>query len=307
VAVVRLNLVLYLGAYPSPAEVLACFRAFRRRFPVAGTMRWGLPSRFGSVPTTADGADDESWADRMRVESGFFGIRLSVGDYTLNVCGIPASDDGAERASFCEVIVPAAADHEQLARLADDLVAVLPVRSGHGGFSAYASERAGPEPYRQIFAWCQRHFALDVGYVDGFLESTSRRVLGAGWLTVLGRTFTQYLTEHAPQRLETPGIEIRRSPHGLIIRAGDAPILGDVQRGEFPTLMAEVDEFLQPLKAKAWHRTSTISMSGHWWRAQTNDLPGAFTEHRATAAWLARFADPAAFLAVRAAPDDPPT
>ncbi|WP_285689431.1 type VI immunity family protein [Actinoplanes sp. NBRC 103695] len=304
---VRLNLVLYLGAYPSPAEVLACFRAFRRHFPVAGTMRWELPNRFGSYPTTADGPDDESWADRMRVETGMFGIRLSVGDYTLNVCGIPASDDGAERASFCEVIVPADADHEQLARLADDLVAVLPVRSGHGGFSAYASKR-GPEPYNQVFAWCQRFFAIDVGSVDGFLEATSRRVLGAGWLTVLGPTFTQYLTEHTAPQFEASGIDIRRIPHGLIIRAGDAPTLGDIQRGEFPTLMADVDQFLQPLKANSWHRTSMMSIGGgHWWSVQTHDLPGAFTEHRATAAWLARFADPAAFLAARALPADPPT
>jgi hypothetical protein len=296
-AVVRLNLILYLGSYPSQAEVLACFRAFRRHFPVIGAMRWGLPSPFFFSTSTADDPDDESWAEQMYVDAGLFGIRLSVGDYTLNVCGIPPSGDGTERASFCEVIVPADADHEALARLAGDLVAVLPVRSGHGGFSAYAQKHVRPDPYGQVFSWCRRFFGLGVGYLDGFLEFMPGRVLGAGWLTVLGPTFAQYLAERAPLRFESAGITVRGTSGGVIIRAGDAPTLGDVQRGEFPALLAEVEQYLLPLKANGWHRTSTMVKAGHWWLQETDDLPGAFTEHRATAAWLNRLLDPAGFLA----------
>jgi hypothetical protein len=93
-ASVALNLVLYLGAYPSPDEVVGCFRAFRRQFPVDGTMAWELPSTFGSFPNDAEHPDDESWAQAMRIDvAGHYGIRLSIKTgktkprrrYTLNV------------------------------------------------------------------------------------------------------------------------------------------------------------------------------------------------------------------------------
>lgn len=129
----------------------------------------------------------------MRVDgSGHFGIRVSIKAgrsgktrtkrlYARNVRGIPAGDEGAPRASFCEVIVPADEDPERLARLAEELTALLPVRSGHGGYSAYAwKPDHDKDPYQDIFAWCRRFFALDVGYVDGRLEAMPTRVLGAG-------------------------------------------------------------------------------------------------------------------------------
>ena len=278
-ASVRLSLVLYLGAYPSPAEVVDSFRAFRRHFPVDGPLRWALPSRFGVVAHTADGQDDESWAERLRVEDGLFGVRLSCAHHTLNVCGVPPTDEGARRASFCEVIVPVEADPSHLAGLAADLVEILPVRSGHGGFSVYASDPSG---YRHSFAWCRRFFGLDVGYVDGFLESMTDRVLGAGWLTVLGPTFAGALGEPS-----VPGVAVDRRNGSLVLRAGDTPTLGDVRRGEFPTAMAEVERYLWPVK---------LDPQDYWWNPDTAELPGAFGEHRATGAWLNRLLNPAGWL-----------
>jgi len=132
--------VLYLGSYPSPDEVVRAYRAFRRHFPVSGPMRWALPDRYFLTMHDASGPDDETWAAALRVDgSGLFGLRASVhagGRYTINVCGIPPTDRGEPRASFCEVLVPAGENPAGLAALARELTEILPVRSGHGGFSA---------------------------------------------------------------------------------------------------------------------------------------------------------------------------
>src|SRR5262249_26326379 len=133
-AYVRLNLVLYLGAYPSREELVGAFRAFRRHFPVEGELAWGLPARFYLALNSARDPDSEEWADAVRADgSGMYGIRLAIGDHVLNLCGVPATEDGAPRASFCEVMLPVDADPRRLMALAVDLAELLPVRSGHGG------------------------------------------------------------------------------------------------------------------------------------------------------------------------------
>ncbi len=307
-ASVVLNLVLYLGVYPSPDEVVGCFRAFRRHFPVDGALSWALPAEYGGFPRDAANPDDESWAARMRVDgSGHFGIRLSIEAgvgrrYTLNVRGVPPSDDDGEarrRASFCEVIVPADEDPQRLARLAEELTALLPVRSGHGGYSACVWKSGHRNAlYRDIYGWCRRFFALDAGYLDGWLEAMPTRVVGAAWLTVLGPAFAAFLAEHAPARSAIPGTTVTSSPAGVIIRAGDRPTLGDVERGEFPAALAEIDRYLLPLKVGGWHRTSTMVTAGHVWEVRAEELPGGFAEHSATVAWLTRLVEPQRFLAL---------
>ncbi|WP_412537910.1 DUF3396 domain-containing protein [Longispora sp. K20-0274] len=298
-AYARLNLVLYLGAYPSREELVGAFRAFRRHFPVEGELAWGLPARFYVARNRAADPDSEDWADAVRADaSGLYGVRLAIGDHVLNVCGVPDTDDGEPRASFCEVMLPVDADPHRLAALAADLTELLPVRSGHGGYGAYASPSAQRTAYREIFRWCRRFLALDVGHLDGWLTSTWRWVLGAGWLTVLGPTLATVLAERAgAPAFGDPAIEVRGLRGGsVLIRAGAVPTLGDVARDGFPHAQAEVEHYLAPLKLTRWSHTALLMLGGGSWRVGGDELPGGFHDHRMTGAWLRRLLDPAAFL-----------
>lgn len=79
------------------------------------------------------------------------------------------------------MIVPADEDPHRLAQLADALTVLLPVRSGHGGYSAYVWKRdRDTNPYQDVFTWCRRLLALEVGYLDGWIHAMPTRVLGAG-------------------------------------------------------------------------------------------------------------------------------
>jgi hypothetical protein len=317
-AAVGLNLVLYLGSYPSPDEVLASYRAFRRHFPVSGPLRWAVPDRFFLQMRDAPDPDDESWTAALRVDrSGLFGLRATVttpgagplgvasaslvprsgvgSRYTINVCGIPPTDDGRPRASFCEVMVPPYEDPRRLAALARELIEILPVRSGHGGLTAYADGQDG-EAWVEVYRWCRRFLGLDVGYLDGWLEAATTRLVGAGWLTVLGPAFATVLGDGEPLRFVSPDIAVDVSAGGALITAGAAPTLGDVERGEFPAAMAEVERRIRPLKVGGWHRQSMLYTSGIAFDVVESELPGGFNDHRMTGAWLNRLVDPAGFL-----------
>ena len=298
-ASVSLSLVLYLGSYPSPDEVLDTWRAFRRHFPVAGAMRWARPDRFFLALHDAPDPDDESWASALRVNGdGLFGLRAMVRTperYTVNVCGIPPTGRGEPRASFCEVLVPAHEDPRRLAALARELTDLLPVRSGLAGWAAQA-DGSDDLAWAEIFRWCRRFFGLDAGYQDGWLEGTLTGVVGAGWLTVLGPTLAMALAEREPLRFSSPDITVDEGSGGVIITAGPGPTLGDVHRGEFPVAVAEVERHLRPLKVTGWHRRSTLYTSGTVWDVTESHLPGGFADHRMTGAWLDRLTNPAAFL-----------
>jgi hypothetical protein len=298
-AAVALNLVLYLGSYPSPEEVLASYRAFRRHFPVPGPLRWAVPDRFFLQMHDAPDPDDESWASALRVSgSGLFGIRATVRTpdrYTINVCGVPPTDDDRPRASFCEVLVPPYEDPRRLAALARELTDILPVRSGHGGLTAYA-DGEDDEAWAEIYRWCRRFLGLGVGYLDGWLEAATTRVVGAGWLTVLGPTFATVLGAGEPLRFASPDIGLDVGAGGVLVTAGATPTLGDVERGEFPAAMAEVERRLRPLKVGGWHRQSMLYTSGIAFDVIQSQLPGAFNDHRMTEAWSDRLVDPVAFL-----------
>jgi hypothetical protein len=317
-AEVVLNLVLYLGSYPSPDEVLASYRAFRRHFPVPGPLKWAVPDRYFLQMHDAPDPDDESWTTALRVNrSGLFGLRASVrtpepdplgftsaslvprsvvgSRYTINVCGVPPTDDGRPRASFCEVMLPPYEDPRRLVALARELTDILPVRSGHGGLTAYA-DGEDDDAWGEVYRWCRRFLGLNVGYLDGWLEAATTRVVGAGWLTVLGPTFATVLGDGAPLRFGSPDVGVDVGAGGAVITAGPAPTLGDVERGEFPTAMAEVERRLRPVKVGGWHRQSTLYTSGIAFDVLQSQLPGAFADHRMTEAWLDRLVDPAAFL-----------
>lgn len=303
VAEVTQHLVLYLGAYPAKSEVLAASRAFQDRYPVDGKWSWAKASDM--FPHQGK-ADDETLAAALRIEHGEYGLRFQVDlprqggpkKYILNVIGVPPTEDGDElpRASFCEVIVPADESPERLFALARDLVAILPVRSGHGGYAAYIWDNdSKADPLPDIFAWCRRLFGIEIGSVDGWLPGALSRLRGASWLTILGPAFTTEL-ERAKRLRFSRGVAIARSERGAILRAGATPPLGDVARGEFPTAIAEVERAIAPLLIRGYDARSWMVFGGRHFTTQADDLL-PMRSHHATASYLARFLDPAGWRA----------
>ncbi|HKP60299.1 MAG TPA: type VI immunity family protein [Polyangiales bacterium] len=300
-AEVELQLVLYLSAAPSPAEVRATWAAFRRHFPVQGTLQWTQAHHYQFGLQTAESADDLALVERLDIDAeGYFGLRALLtaadggGRYTLNLRGLPPIDADGDaplpQASFCELLLPSNASAQALAALARELLEFLPVRSGHAGYAASGDESA--VSCAQIFAWCRRFLALDVGRVDGFLPGAWSRLRGASWLTLLGRPFASALEE---ARRFPSGAQVERCKRGVLIRAGAAPTLGDVARGEFPAQIAGVAQALEPLLLDSYDERGMFATGGRFLHVLRDELP-SFAPHGFTHAFLRRLVDPATFL-----------
>jgi hypothetical protein len=305
-ASVHLSLMLYLGAQPSPDEVKAVYLAFRRLFPVAGALEHEPGHKFALSRTQAD-PDELGFLESLEPDDfGYFGLRAEIASgsddahkYTLNVRGLPPEDGDSEdeeqtraRASFCEVMVPPDENPEALFALACELMDALPVRSGYAGFGAYGKpERAANDA---IFDWCQRFFALEVGHGDGWFDVMVNHVRGASWLTLFGETMTQALDEAGRLEHKAP-ITMHRCQRGVIVRAGDAPTLGDVARGEFPFAIAEVERAIQPLKPVTYREHQEFTLAGLHFSGVANQL-SPFASHHATEGFLLRLVTPSAFL-----------
>lgn len=320
VAYVGLGVVLYLGAAPTKDEVLATWRAFRRRFPVKGKLEWRLASTMAFSNEESSDPDSEPFAEKLKVDDeGHFGIRAEIeargkngGTWLLNVRGVPAEelDDEVDededederepvlvpRASFVELMVPPHVDPKAVEAFCHDLVDILPVRSGHGGwFAQVLDEDAEPDPYATVLAWCRRFLAIEVGYVDGWLSATRRRHRGAGWLTVLGTPFVRALGKPLLSKLSKPIVR-HDGKNGIVLRAGPTPTLGDVARGGFPEAIAEVARMLEPVTITDYAKHGAFSVGGVWFSTSTDELPGAFADHHATHDHLRRFVDPMALI-----------
>src|SRR5204863_566809 len=149
-----------------------------------------------------------------------------------------------------------------------------------------------PDPELDVFRWCRRWWGIDIGTVDGWLPGTLTRLHEAAWLTILGPTFAKVLARRL--KLEPP-ITVTRSRHGAIIRAGDAPSLVDVARGE-PALVADVARAIAPLVIRGYDERGWMRMLGTTFTTMTSELSPLY-RHKATAAFVNRFLDPAGWLA----------
>lgn len=329
VAEVGLSLVLYLGAAPTKDEVLASFRAFRKRFPVKGAMAWAPAQAMTFSTNDAKSADDESFASALTIDDqGHFGLRATItpsgkkrtdtkNTYFFNLRAIPPLESEGEdeekatagastnektpRASFFEVFVPHHEDPSALEALCYDLVDILPVRSGHGGWFAHVwDDEVTPDPWDTVFQWCRRFFGLEVAHVDGWLVAARKRLRGANWLTVLGHPFAKVLDKAkalAPfRRGATGGIARHEGRYGVVLRAGASPPLGDVARGELPASICEVARAIEPLTLASFAKSGMFSVGGVFFSTFTDELPGDFVDHHATALFLRRFTDPDGFL-----------
>jgi hypothetical protein len=112
------------------------------------------------------------------------------------------------------------------------------------------------------------------------LNITTQHVIsgikGANWLTLVGNELWRHLEQMSGKAPAfPPDIELMSTRHGVVIRAGATPTMGDRNRGEWPTFYAEVERQLAPFKI-----------------TEHSEFPGRFEEEEATRAWLRRLLEP---------------
>jgi TseV toxin immunity protein TsiV len=207
---------------------------------------------------------------------------------SVATCGIYLSS--AERthrifplsANYLRFTLPAEFVETEYERLVDFAVFMggqIPFVSGHGGhvieINPYFTNDAETAAYRIGM----RFQAVDIATMNhGPWAVRGERIKNVGWLTLIGEKLLSTIGGFESVKAKASNrLSVMRAAHGAVIRAGEKPILGDVNRRE--DLRAYIDAYrlVEPLQA------------GVEMLFPPFDLPGDTDGIVATARWLFRF------------------
>jgi hypothetical protein len=182
------------------------------------------------------------------------------------------------RSATLELVLPPETDPEELVALAAEAARLGPLLSGVGGFTATWNPHEKPTAFWDIHDWCKRFVGLDVQDAEAMAWHAFDGLPGSNWLTLVGNVAADRVRLDLAALAAGPwkhGVKATPLAHGLLLQAGPAPVLGDLNRGEFPWAYAEVARRLAPAFVK-----------------EPTPFWGGFHEHGDTVAWLRRLVEP---------------
>lgn len=286
VGVVRLalGLTLYLDQPAVWAERAASkvFRSFCSRVP-SGSLEWYTTSQLEEW-NSVDGDRLEEIATALSTWLGhprhLLQLRV-VDDTDAPSCGFVYREIDprrARRAPTLELILPPGSDPALLHELAVEVASTAPILCGTGGYLATWNPHEKSTAFWDIHGWCKRFVGIDVQDPDAMAWRVLEGLPGTNWLTLLGPGLADRLQldwKALAAGTWDPGTDVRSLPHALLVRAGDAPTVGDLNAGEYPVAYAQAARRL-----------------GHVLVKDPPEYWGGFHENQDTAKWLRRFVEP---------------
>jgi hypothetical protein len=188
--------------------------------------------------------------------------------------------DRQRRSGFLELTFPADFDPRVVADFAALIADQWPILCGTGGYQVSWNLREGATAHSAALPFCRRFLGLDLQDADELAWRVPGGVAGTGWLTLVGRRHAETLgidLAALAQRKWEAEVTPRELKQALLLRAGEAPTLGDLNRLAYPSAYAEVARMLAP-----YFIEDPPLFLGEKWREEP-DL---------TARWMRRFVDP---------------
>ena len=258
-ALVRESLLVAFFAKRPFAEMVegaaACFDQYLKMIPKEA-LKWSL---IGSTASThkAAGAKDVarcralltvSTARQKDIHFQLMGEEKWCPDYEVMIAGLkqPVKRGFSDQTNGIEFLFPV----EYLASYGEDafvatvakMADVLRCDSGHAGVALVPGapsdfSKAAPHMAPRLF----RSHGLDIGQTTFVYNSLGNRSRGAHWLTMLSSALVDELGGLAQvQGKLADGVEVVSGAHGVLLRAGQRPEIGDVNRQQTTPLLASV-------------------------------------------------------------------
>ncbi len=160
--------------------------------------------------------------------------------------------------------------------LAEELWSMVPFQSGQAGFGLECSRYFLDEAHEHAYAKSMRHPGLDIpDAVNDATNSGNDHLRGIGWLTFIDDDLATRLDgAEAIASNVGAGVSVTKPGRGVLLRAGDRPAFGDVNRKDDLPAYASVFAAVRPLLVDPDDAPS-LNLSG--------DYAGR------TEAWLTRF------------------
>lgn len=182
------------------------------------------------------------------------------------------------RAGYLQLFLPLETHPDDLLQLALEIANTGAVVSMVGGYGySVLDGHYKATAFSAFRSYAKRYLGVDLQDPDQMAWHAHDQVPGSGWLTLVS---DKLLAEMNVQRQDLDALKSHRDvvvmalPNALLLRAGDAPTVGDRNTLVFPDAYAAVARALSP------HFPTLLS----FW--------GSFQEHNDTNAWLQRFAEP---------------
>lgn len=241
--------------------VLSVFDDYLALVP-AGALRWA------SV-----GAASEEWKpagkttfDRARAQLApaaakkrLSSFELQSGDeggeapeHAFTTIGGPVEKEFPDEKGLVQMVFPAAAvdgpKADAFAARIKALAAKLPYAYGYASPSLQIAELHAPEGFTEAKALAARYPGLDVQNNESSRSELGNRTRGARWLSFLGPALVKKLKgEDAIRKALPKAVAVEPAGAGLLIRAGDAPEIGDANKKLKTPLLRAVAELLEPV------------------------------------------------------------
>jgi hypothetical protein len=216
----------------------------------------------GSVPLDKQALDlVPEWTSRPQDDQEFVSVKLEGGtvadmpsDTALGFWSVPFRGN---RVGAIKAVLPAhtAANPDVLRNLAAGMIDGLALHSGHAGYSINWDYRGRYAPLcRRTMGRLARRFpGIDLPDVHAALMAVPSGLKRINWLTFLGNDLCDRFGGIAKLRdaLTDPAIDLHDSRHGVMITAGGAPGIGEVNRQERLAPYHAVGRVLAPLRSHA--------------------------------------------------------
>lgn len=144
------------------------------------------------------------------------------------------------------------------------IAAELPLRWGAAGYSYSINDLVHDDAAETaVMAHCRRFWGYDVGAYIRQMAPFYNEIRSVSWLTLLGRTMLAELAARGGRLEPTGAVAVEPLGPHLLVRAGDRPERGDINRLQIPAAYREADRMLRPIRAKTgdlfhpWDPTTT--------------------------------------------------
>ena len=258
-------IVVFFGCRPFSEMVTGVARCVDRYLSLIPpeALRWSIiGSTSGTYkPLTAKDVErcrallSPSTAKQKDIHFRLLGPESAGCDYRLVVNGykVPAKRGALQQANALEMLFPreflTTHGADAVALMASQMFDDLPCDSGYASIAlCYGMESQIDKAAQIIAPVAFRSHGYDVPDTLHTSPRLGDRIRGARWLTMIGPALVERLGGKAVlvSRL-VDGVEIVESKRGLLLRAGEQPEIGDVNRQQPTPLLESVAHALEPV------------------------------------------------------------
>lgn len=179
------------------------------------------------------------------------GPKDELGDYGFELEGLGEANELSENVGFVDLSFPlsvVAADPQAFSELVNSLCQKVPFYCGTAGFVFQRSPFKFSATISKVAALSNRYQGIEIRASEREAYWAAKGLVSVNWITLLGQDLADQLGGKASITKKLPkGCTVTQLDHGISIRAGDQPLIGDKNSGNDElALWRQVYKVLKP-------------------------------------------------------------